>query len=149
MKIAARFPVKESPLLGSLIISIHLIIVGCSYLVFGFDWQWGIILVLTLVTLVISFKQYRRLTIAPDDLCWSGENWLITDPQTSKSVTYLELSPQSWLSSFACILNFDHGGEQKQWLFTRQQLGRRSFSELCYLAKQSLLKQAKQDKPLL
>lgn len=144
MKVAARFPVKAAPIVLYFIILLHIIIGYCAFLLLGLGWQLALSCGLLSVTFLISYRQHLQLTSAPDDLCWSGENWLITDPSQSKEVIYLELLPQSWLTSFACILHFNDGQKQRQWLFIRPQLGDRSFSELCYWAKLTLRQQTKE-----
>ncbi|TQV72827.1 hypothetical protein FLL45_15275 [Aliikangiella marina] len=145
MKVAARFPVKSSLSVFYFIVLLHLVLAVCSYLLFSFNWQLAIAVGTIALTFYISYRRYLQLTSAPDDLCWSGENWLVSDPQRSHSLVYLALLPQSWLSSFACVLHFNDGETEHQWLFTRHGLGPRSYSELCYWVKYSLHEQIKQD----
>ena len=143
MKIAARFPVKSSRILGSLIVAIHSFIIVLAIIHFSFSWQALLVISVTVVSFTLSLNQVRLLTSAPDDLCWSGENWLIRSDEQLNAITYLQLLPQSWMSSYACVLHFAAGEHQFQWLFTRQGLGDRSYSELCFLVKQNIAAQQK------
>jgi|GEM_PF-2387548 len=143
MKIAARFPVKSSPLFAAMILLMHLFMVLAGWINFALSWQMGVLLVAISLSASYSLSRYRELTQAPDDLCWSGENWLI---QADGHTYYLQLEPASWMSRFACLLHFSAGNKRFYWLFTRYSLGSRSYSELCFLAKQNLSAQQKQDK---
>ncbi len=73
-----------------------------------------------------------------DDLCWSGKHWLIQSDTQVKSIAYLTLQPNSWVSRHACLLHFTSEQQSYTWLFTRRGMGQRTYSELCYLAKQDL-----------
>lgn len=138
MNIAARFPVTESPWLFRLLILFHI-----SFLVLGYftvGWHWGLMLIA--VSTIWSFffcdRHYKTITNASDDLCWSGEHWLMQPEAQSGSVMYLSILPTSWISSFACLLHFEVSGRRFYWLFSKQSLGNRTYSELVYLCKLTL-----------
>ncbi len=52
--------------------------------------------------------------------------------------TELTLLPSSWITSVACVLHFKDDLQKHYWLFSRDQLGSRSYGELVYLAQASL-----------
>jgi hypothetical protein len=147
MKVAARFPIKPfKPLYWGIIVLYTL----CAVLAV-FSMQ-AIVLLGVYPVLAISIfytlRHYRRLTSAPDDLCWNGDSWLIKDSQ--QLTVYLELQNDSWISRQATLLHFkarpallgvDPNLTQSRefyWLFTLSHLGERSYRELCYLVKQNV-----------
>ena len=143
MKIAARFPVKPSLGLLGLMASLHIGILGLAVYTFALSWQSLVITVSLIVSGYFCWLRYRSLTEAPDDLCWSGENWLMQLNEPPGAILYLQLRPQSWTAKFAAVLQFSAGERSFSWLFTRAELGERGYSELTYLVKQNLLAQRK------
>ncbi|TQV84994.1 protein YgfX [Aliikangiella coralliicola] len=150
MKTATRFPVKTAKLLVVAIGLFHVILLLVSFIFFGVSWYVLAIFIALLVSWFYSNKNYRKITNAMDDLCWSGENWLMQSDERLGSITYLELQPDSWVSSFACLLHFSVGEKQSvgdkhlvsekqyHWLFVKKNLGERLYSELVYLVTQDL-----------
>ncbi|MDH5432495.1 MAG: hypothetical protein OEY19_00995 [Gammaproteobacteria bacterium] len=141
MKIAARFPIKENRLLQFLIISLHLFLLIFALNVFSFKWQFFLIFLLICISFYYSIKHYQRLTNAPDDLCWNGNAWLIQLDEKLKTIAYLELQPESWISSHYCLLHFDDGKQKYHWFFAKNTLGERLYSQLIYLVKQDIVKE--------
>ena len=138
MNIASRFPVKTSvPLFSFLIISHVSLFLYCPILIHSFTLVL-LVLVVTAISFWESLSQYRLITNAPDDLCWSGENWLMGSSNLNDEVSYLDLLCSSWVTPQFCLLNFSCQGEHKSWLFTKRELGERLFRELCYLIKFSM-----------
>ena len=138
MKIAARFPVKSYPPLARLIGFGHLLLLstGWCYL---YDSDLRIIFALLVVySARLSFAQYRSMTKAPDDLCWSGENWLMQNGKHQGQIAYLDLVADTWVSGQYCLARFNVDGREFTWLFARGQLGDALFSELAYLLKLSI-----------
>jgi len=134
VKIASRFPIKSNWLLLSLILIAHLGLISIAFILLTNFWSLLLIIVSTIGSGYFSLKQYQSITRAEDDLCWSGENWLMQDHQL-KTVSYLDLMPTSWVTANFCLLKFEQNNVEKAWLFTRRSLGERLFRELCYLAK--------------
>lgn len=143
-KVARRFPVKTSLPLLLLIVSAHLIVLVLAAYLFQTSWVILVLLGALVLSAILSGRQYLSITRAPDDLCWSGENWLIQSEQPSGKIVYLTLMQSSWLSSFACLLHFCAGNQKHYWLFTRRGLGQSSYRELCYLVKQNISSRRKQ-----
>jgi hypothetical protein len=143
MKVAARFPVKpNSALLGVLLVS-HTGIFACSFWLLNQAWMIGLVLALSAVSFYFSLKQYLAITNSSDDLCWSGENWLMHTGENQSSVCYLELLPTSWITPPFCLLKFTLNEQQRAWFFTRKSLGERLYRELCYVAKLKLDEKSK------
>jgi len=148
MKVAARFPIKSNTLLYWLIVSSHLgvLIVGVTQL--NTLSAVLLVLVVTVFSYDQSYAQYKRVTEYDDDLCWSGDNWLVHVSNSNnlrESVGYLELLESSWITAEFSLLKFDANtfdantkGGEVAWLFTRKCLGERLYSELCYLARLNL-----------
>lgn len=136
---ASRFAIKSNPELLILVVLSHvtIFIVGAIELAkLWFVLSIGLVLTFSFL---YSFRQYLRLTQWHDDLCWSGESWLTTQRiQNQVSTHYLELKVSSWITSKFCLLKFDDLGNEHVWLFTRDKLGERGFSDLCFLAKMDL-----------
>lgn len=137
MKIASRFPIKSNRLLFSLICLAHLGLIYLVFILLTSFWSIVLILSLTVASCYFSIKQYQSITRSDDDLCWSGESWLMQDNQ-SKTVNYLDLLPTSWITANFCLLKFEQNNVEKAWLFSRKSLGERLYRELCYLAKVEL-----------
>ncbi len=112
-KIAARFPIKPnfSIVLMNVLIHGFLAVVSIHMLIVNW-WLW-----LTLITLCFSliytYRQTELLFSAPDDLCWTGENWLMHRADANKDAMYLNLLDNSWLTSNFCLLKFS--AEKKQF----------------------------------
>lgn len=139
--VAYRFPVKDSPPLLLAVFSAHLAVLIFGLYSFKFSWFSLLFLVALSVSAFLSYRQYLLMTRAPDDLCWSGENWLIQTGEQRKSIVYLDLLGSSWLSSFACLLHFKTEQKNYYWLFTKRGLGATSYRKLCYLVRQNVNKQ--------
>jgi len=137
VKIASRFPIKSNRLLFSLICLAHLGLIYLVFILLTSFWSIVLILSLTVASCYFSIKQYQSITRSDDDLCWSGESWLMQDNQ-SKTVNYLDLLPTSWITANFCLLKFEQNNVEKAWLFSRKSLGERLYRELCYLAKVEL-----------
>jgi len=137
VKIASRFPIKSNWLLFSLICLAHLGLIYLASILLTSFWSILVVVSLTVVSYYFSLKQYQSITRANDDLCWSGESWLMQDHH-SKTVYYLDLLPTSWVTANFCLLKFEQDNVEKTWLFSRKSLGERLFRELCYLAKAEL-----------
>ena len=138
MKIAARFPVqKYSPLLAAIAI-VHLLLLLISINEFALAWQQSLVIPSLVISFYFSNKQYQKITQSPDDLCWNGDCWLMHKEHKLKEVFYLNIQASSWTSSQLCLLRFICDKHEYYWLFTRYQLGKRTYSQLNYLVKQSL-----------
>ena len=138
MKVASRFPVKPCTGLLWLIIGGH--IVSFVLATIGLH-QWWVIALFAVIFAVSAFYshiQYQRVTSAGDDLCWSGDAWLMHLTSGNKGINYFNLKISSWVTSYFCLLKFDSNGKEQVWLFTRNGLGERSFRELCYLVKKDI-----------
>ena len=144
MKIAARFPVTESPWLFSLLILLHFSFLILGYATVGWHWSLLLVVISTIGSCWVCYKHYLEITRATDDLCWSGEHWLMNSEPQDGSVMYLNILPSSWMSSFACLLHFEVSGKRYYWLFSKPSLGERAYSELLYLCKLTLSASLKQ-----
>jgi len=155
MKIASRFPIKESKGLLTLVILLHLAVSALSFFVFNFSWQYAFALVSILISYYFSIIQLKQITQAPDDLCWTGNQWLINvlndkNKLASRESVYLNILPSSWITSGFSLLKFRHESldsinTEFAWFFSSSNLGDRQYRELCYLCKQSLREQSKEN----
>lgn len=140
--VAARFPVKSDVVLLTFVIVAHIgVVAGSSWLINQW-WMITVIVLTSLLSLFISIRHYRAITRANDDLCWSGETWLMHCQLVSESngvnkgqVCYLDLLPTSWLTPNFCLLKFQQDESEKAWFFSRRSLGERLYRELCYLVR--------------
>ena len=73
-----------------------------------------------------------------DDLCWNGDGWLMHKGDKLNGAIYLEIQPDSWVSSQLSLLSFNCDEKKYYWLFSRYELGERMYSQLVYLVKQNL-----------
>lgn len=137
MKVAARFPLKQSAFLFSLIYLFHILLASLSFYQFGFIWQQGIVLLCLLISGYFCRQRYLSISSAPDDLCWSGDNWLMRQGKLN-AICYLELTTTSFLSRYFCLLHFESNKQCYCWLFSRRALGKRLYSKLVYLVRQQL-----------
>ena len=135
MNVSARFPVKQNFLLLGLIIVVHIGVSVSSLLILNLWWMIAAAIIASLVSFIISYKQYLAITNASDDLCWSGESWLMNEQLKRNSNQYLVLLPTSWITSSFCLLKFERDFKEHAWFFTRNSLGERLYRELCYVAK--------------
>ena len=137
-KIAARFPIKPNLWIVMMNFLIHGFLAAvCINLLIVNWWQW-----LTLITLCFSFfytyQQTNRLFSAPDDLCWTGENWLMYRTNANHDAMYLNLLDNSWLTSSFCLLKFSAEEKQFAWFFSRLSIGDRAYRELCRIVKSDM-----------
>jgi hypothetical protein len=147
-KVAARFPVKVNYWLFSGLIGLHVFVAAITSYELNFDWLLIFPLLLISLSLRYSLTQFNHLCIAPDDLCWTGENWLINDPHELNPSLYLELSDKSLITSSFCVLKFQHKSREFVWLFSRWSIGERTYRQLCRLINAELkLIQASDSKP--
>jgi hypothetical protein len=140
MKIAARFPVTDYTFYFVMLLLLHVTILVFGLLTIGYetdDWLWQVSLLvfLVLLSLTFSYQHYLAITRAEDDLCWTGELWVMNFNQPLNSPHYLKLQPGSWISQRACLLHFIDGEQQYYWLFSRASLGVSLYSQLVRLAK--------------
>ena len=155
MKIASRFPIKESKGLLTLVVLLHLSVSVLSFFIFNVSWQFGFALVSVLISYYFSIIQLKQITQAPDDLCWTGNQWLINvlndkNKLVSRESVYLNILPSSWITSGFSLLKFrleslDGANTEFVWFFSASNLGDRQYRELCYLCKQSLKNQSKEN----
>ncbi|PHS15894.1 MAG: hypothetical protein COA86_12800 [Kangiella sp.] len=155
MKVASRFPIKESKGLLTIVILLHLAVSVLSFFIFNISWQYGFVLVSLLISYYFSIKQLQQITQAPDDLCWTGNQWLISvlndkNKLVSRDSVYLSILPSSWITrGFSLIkfrvVSFNDENTQFAWFFSASNLGDRQYRELCYLCKQSLKEQSKEN----
>ncbi len=138
MNIAARFPIKSSPELLLLLVVSHVGVFVSSFWLLNQLWMIVLVLVLSVTSFYFSFQQYLTITNSSDDLCWSGDNWLMHTGSIHNSISYLELLSTSWVTPHFCLLKFIQDEEQKAWFFTRKSLGERLYRELCYTLKLGL-----------
>jgi len=131
VKIACRFPVKSNFLLLALLLGIHLSILIVSWVWLDSLYKIALVMFAVFASLYFSIRQYASVTRSNDDLCWSGENWLMQDNQTH----YLDLQNTSWITADFCLLKFKSQDKYFAWLFTRKSLGEGLYRELCYLAR--------------
>lgn len=147
MPVASRFPIKPFPVLWLFIIVFHFSLVAIGLVGIGVNWKSGLVLLVSTVSLYVSWLQYKKVSSASDDLCWTGESWVMSLGGKLNAKIYLEVQPSSWLSSLMSVLYFTSGNKKYAWLFTRSGLGARAYSELCYLVKQDLQAQRKNEQP--
>lgn len=138
MKIAARFPVKFSTGLLCYLLGFHLLLALVVAAVSEFTWGYFVFLSALLVSALYCYKRCLSMCRADDDLCWSGENWLMRSNNRFKSIVYLQLQPTSWVSRHACLLHFKTIDAEFQWFFSRRLLGESLYSQLIYLVKLQL-----------
>ncbi len=143
VQIAARFPIKSCPELFFLGVCLHGVVAISAIMFLTSWWLIGLIILSLLLSLVISFRQYEAITSFNSDLCWTGENWVVSDPSSDNSVTYLELASTCWLTADFSLLKFVEDHNEHAWFFTKKHLGERAFRELGYLVKQDLKAKAK------
>jgi len=107
------------------------------FVVFSINhWTWQLVITcLSVLSYYFSIQHYKSITTSSDDLCWTGEQWVMVD----KKHRYMQLQQTSWLSSFASLLHLEDGEKKYYWLFTRNGLGDRAFRELNFLARQNLV----------
>ncbi|WP_196140873.1 hypothetical protein [Aliikangiella sp. G2MR2-5] len=138
MKVAARFPIKESFELKYFLLAFHLALLVVA-VVAEIHWSWRFAAILSVfLSYYFSNKNYLRITRAPDDLCWTGESWLMRGYSQSQDSRYLDLIGDSWISGVASLLHFDDGTHRHYWFFSKVSLGARAYSELVYYARQYL-----------
>lgn len=142
IRIARRFPVKGWRLLKPVLLVLHLVFGLLCYLILGLSWMSALVFCSGLVSYLASIKHVEQISNAPDDLCWTGKNWLM-QPSSPGGDLYLTLQPGCWLSHFACLLQFKSENQQHQWLFAKNELGDRLYSELVYLVNQQIRNSAK------
>ena len=135
MFIAARFPIKSNIPLYSFLVLSHVAVVMISFWIFSQWWLTAITLSLTTISFMMTHREYLTVTQSDDDLCWSGESWLMHGASNKDDILYLELSSTSWVTSHFCLLKFDQDEQPKAWFFTKKGLGERLYRQLCYLAK--------------
>ncbi len=155
MKIASRFPIKESKGLQTIVILLHLSFAVLSFFIFNLSWQYGFALVSLFISYYFSIKQLKQITQAPDDLCWTGNQWLISvlndkNKLLSQDAVYLKILSSSWITSGFSLLKFrleslDGSNTEYVWFFSASNLSDRLYRELCYLCKQSLIEQSKEN----
>ena len=148
MNVAARFPIKSSPDLLLLLVVSHIGVFASSFWLLEQQWMIVLVLVLSATSFYFSFQQYLTITNSSDDLCWSGENWLMHASSNQNSTSYLELLPTSWVTPQFCLLKFSQDDEQRTWFFTRKSLGERLYRELCYIANLKMDEKTDLDKSL-
>lgn len=134
MNIAARFPIKPNYFLFCIITMMHVLVLILGLSLLSSVSLILIVLVVVSISLFYSSQEYTLMTNACDDLCWSGENWLMTDSENS-TVNYLVLLETSWITPYFCLLKFSANEQQKAWFFSPYYLSDRLFRELCYLAR--------------
>jgi hypothetical protein len=154
MKIASRFPIKESKGLLALVIGLHFAVLVLSFIIIEVLWQFSFVFASLLISYYYSIKQLKEVTQAPDDLCWTGEQWLITllndkNKLDYRETAYLRISPSSWVTSRFSLLKFriksiNGLNTEFTWFFSSASLGDRLYRELCYLCKQDLKEQSKE-----
>lgn len=138
MNVAARFPIKPSPELLLLLAVSHIGVFASSFWLLNQLWMVVLVLLLSATSFYFSYQQYLNITHSSDDLCWSGENWLMHTGINQNSTNYLEQLPTSWITPHFCLLKFVQNGKQKAWFFSRKSLGDRLYRELCYTLKLGL-----------
>jgi len=136
MKIAARFPIKANMFLLYLLIIGHMAVLLTSIYLLTSASAILVILTISAFSYSQSYEQYLKVTEFEDDLCWSGDNWLVHGEYGK--VCYLELMDTSWITQEFSLLKFIQEEQQVAWLFTRTQLGEQLYSQLCYLARLDL-----------
>jgi len=135
MNVAARFPIKANRPLIWLVYLCHIFVFIGGYSLINSLFSVFFILVACIISVFYAHKQYVRLTQSPDDLCWSGENWLMHEDNEQRDIQYLDLLSTSWVTAQFCLLKFESNNQSKAWFFSRKLLGERLFRELCYLVR--------------
>jgi len=139
MNIACRFPIKSNLELLVLIGSCHLFVMFVSWQIIYSFWANFLVSVSLMISAYFSYRNYLRITSAIDDLCWTGDSWVMNDTQYGKGPRYMDLKVSSWITGQFCLLKFDDAGNEQSWIFSKKGLGERAFRELCYLAKRNLI----------
>ncbi len=142
LKIAARYPVKDCYPLKWGILVVHIgLCLACVVAV-----KLVLLKLVSLLAVFVSYyfciRHYKKITASHDDLCWTGERWIMQ----WNGEKQFDLLPSSWLSSQASLLHLDDGGQIHYWLFTQRGLGERAFKELNYIARQNLVEQTRRTK---
>ena len=155
MKIASRFPIKESTGLLSLIALLHLSVFVLGFFILGISIQYSLLFISLIVSYHFSLKQLKNITEASDDLCWTGDQWLISMLNENNQLSfqesiYLELLASSWITSEFCFLKFqgesiEHANRKFAWFFSASNLGDRLYRELCFFAKQAIREETKRN----
>lgn len=135
MNIAVRFPIKDNKPFYYGLIFLHLWVIVTAYELLSVIWMIALVVLAVAFSFYKTRQQYLCVTQSIDDLCWSGENWLMHDPENQAEIIYLELLETSWITASFCLLKFQMNNREESWLFSRATLGKRLFSELCYLAR--------------
>ena len=142
LKIAARYPVKDCYPLKWFILVSHL---GLG-IVSAFAVNLLTLKLLSVAGVFVSYyfcnQHYKKITSSNDDLCWTGERWVMQ----SNGEKQFNLLPSSWLSSHASLLHLDDGTKVNYWLFTQAGIGERAFRELNFIARQNLVEQTRKAK---
>ncbi len=138
VKVASRFPVKSHASLIVFVATVHCALLVIAWYELSCLWQKLLMLLILSISLIFSNRQYQLMVNAPDDLCWSGEHWVMHSNQKLKRLIYLDLLPSSWVSRYYCLLHFSNGDKHYYWLFSRHELGSRMYSELVYLVKMNI-----------
>jgi hypothetical protein len=133
MNIAARFPIKAWPELFYAGVGIHIVAIFISLFGLSSAYLSVISLCVTIYSFWLSYHQYISVTQCKSDLCWTGENWVISDTTQTSEIIYLSLQNTSWLTEGFCLLKFACDNQQFAWLFTKKHLGDRAYRELCYM----------------
>jgi len=113
---------------------IHFGVFLTSLLLLNQIWMIILVLVTVLGSFYYSRNQYQAITNSSDDLCWSGECWLMHSGSQSNGIDYIDLLPTSWITPHFCLLKFERSEQEVAWLFSRSGLGDRLYRELCYLS---------------
>ena len=137
VNVATRFPIKSNNLLLVLLLVAHLLLGILAFYWFESLYKALIVTVTVLLSLFFSLKQYFLVTSSFDDLCWSGECWLMQE-DSSNQIQYLDLMQTSWVTADFCLLKFASDSQEHAWLFTRRLLGERLYRELSYLVRSQL-----------
>lgn len=140
MKVAARFPIKPNQWLIYLIFLAHIMVFLGGLLLLNEFWYSFVVFLVSGVSFYYARSQYLRITNSPDDLCWSGESWVMHNFESEAAVSYLNLLPTSWITASFCLLKFAQSEQSNAWFFSRKSLGERLYRELCYLAKADMNK---------
>ena len=140
MNIACRFPIKPNLELLVLIGFCHLFVMFVSWQIIYSFWANSLVFVSLMISAYFSHRNYLRITSAIDDLCWTGDSWVMNDAQYGQGLRYMDLKVSSWITGHFCLLKFDHDGNEQSWIFSKKELGERAYRELCYLAKRNLNK---------
>jgi len=133
MKVAARFPIKQNRFLFMVLILAHVGVLTSGFLLVNNILVLMLVSMTTLTSVFFSLKQYRSITNSPDDLCWSGDAWMMHD-SSSNSIQYMDMLNTSWITPYFCLLKFQYQEQELAWFFSRNTLGDRLYRELCYLS---------------